>query len=47
MGPAAVVEGHIAADRGPGVGDGVVGPQVNFLILDRPPKPLDEDVVAP
>ena len=37
---------EVSADRGPGVGDGVVGPQVNLLILDRSPEPLDEDTAS-
>ena len=47
MGPAAVVEGQVAADRSPGVGDGIVGAQVDLFILDRSPEPLEEDVVPP
>lgn len=47
MGPAAIVEGHIAADRGAGLADGLVSLQVDLLVLDRAPEPLDEDVVAP
>src|SRR3954447_12743702 len=47
MGPAPIVEGEVPADRGAGRADGVVGPQVNLLVLDRPPQALDEDVVAP
>src|SRR5271168_3834509 len=43
----AVVEVQIAADRGPGLGDAVVGPQIDLLVFDRSPEPLDEDVVAP
>ena len=30
-----------------GLADRVVGPEINLLILDRSPEPLDEDVVAP
>ena len=47
MGPAPVVEGEIPSDRGMCRADGVVGSQVDLLVLDRPPQPLDEDVVAP
>ena len=42
-----VVEGQIFANRGSRVRDGVIGAQVNLLVLDGPPEPLDEDVVAP
>src|SRR3954462_11093633 len=47
MGPAPIVEGQIPADRGAGLADRVVGSEVDLLVLDRPPEPLDEDVVAP
>src|SRR3974390_1176870 len=43
----AVVEIQIPADRGAGLGDAVIGPQIDLLILYRSPEPLDEDVVAP
>jgi hypothetical protein len=42
-----IVEGQIFADRGAGVADGVVGPQVNLLIFDRSSQALDEHVVPP
>jgi hypothetical protein len=29
------------------LGDAVVDPEVDFLVIDRPPEPCDEDVVAP
>src|SRR4249919_541141 len=47
MRSAAVVEAEILADRGAGLGDRVVSSQVDLLVLDRSPEPLDEDVVAP
>src|SRR5215217_7396216 len=47
MRPAGVVEAEIAADRGTGLGDRVVSSEVDLLVLDRSPQPLDEDVVAP
>ena len=47
MRPLAVVEAEIPADRGAGFRDAGVGAQVDLLVLDRPPEPLDEDVVAP
>src|SRR3954463_4313692 len=47
VGSPSIVEGQIPADRGPGLADRVVGPEVDLLVLDRSPEPLDEDVVAP
>src|SRR5215210_2168838 len=47
MRSAAVVEAEILADRGAGLGDRIVSSQVDLLVLDRSPEPLDEDVVAP
>ncbi len=40
-----VVEGQIAADASAGLGHGLVGVEVDLLVFDRPPEPLDEDVV--
>ena len=47
MAAIAVVEIEVLGDVRPGVADAVVGSQVDTLILDRTPQPLDEDVVAP
>lgn len=47
MGTAGVVEGEVAADAGRDGRHGVVGVKVDLLVLERAPKPLDEDVVAP
>ena len=44
---AAIVEVEVAADRGTGLADVVVGPQVHLLIFDAAPQPLNEHVVAP
>ena len=41
-----IVEGEIAAERGAGFLDAVVGAQIDRLILDGPPQPLDEDIGA-
>ena len=41
-----IVEGQIAADASAGLGHSLVGMEINFLVFDRPPEPLDEDVVA-
>src|SRR3954468_6045496 len=47
MRSACVVEVEIPADRSTGLGDGAVSSEVDLLVLDRSPEPLDEDVVAP
>src|SRR5829696_9671787 len=47
MGSSSIVEGQVSADRGPGLADRVVGPEINLLVLDRSPESLNEDVVAP
>ena len=47
MRPSGIVEVEIATDRGAGVGDRVVGPEVDLLVFHRAPEPLDEDIVAP
>src|SRR5271169_2543722 len=43
----AVVEAQVTADRGAGLADAVVGPQIDLLVLDAAPQALDEHVVAP
>ena len=47
MRASAVVEAEVASDRAARLTDGIIGPQVDFLVLDRFPQTLDEDVVAP
>src|SRR5215213_8927792 len=47
MGSPSIVEGQVSPDRGAGLADRVVGPEINLLVLDRSPEPFDEDVVAP
>ena len=47
MRPLAVVELQIPTDRGARLADAVIGPEVDLLVFDRAPEPLDEDVVAP
>src|SRR3954468_1850979 len=47
MRSACVVEVEIPADRSTGLGDGAVSSEVDLLVLDRSPEPLDEDIVAP
>ena len=41
MGPCAVVDSEVTADRGPGLEDAGVGAKVNHLVFRRPLKPLD------
>ncbi len=43
----AIVKVEVSADRDAGVGHGVVGAQIDLLIFDAAPQPLDEHVVAP
>ena len=48
MGSLCVVEAiDVAAERGAGLGDICISPQVNFLVFECPPKPLDEHIVPP
>src|SRR5271165_3087826 len=47
MGALTIEEVEIPAQRRARLGDGVVGLEVDLLVLHRPPEPLDEDVVAP
>src|SRR3982751_4308224 len=47
MRSAGIVEAEVPADRGAGLADRVVGPEIDLLVLDRSPEPLDEDVVPP
>src|ERR1039458_970749 len=45
--PVGVVEGEVAGDAGPRLGDGGVRVEVDFFVLDGAPESFDEDVVAP
>ena len=47
MGPAAIIEVKIPADRSTGFADAVVGAHLHLLVFDAAPVPLDEHVVAP
>ena len=47
MGSFGVIEGQVFGQIGAGVGHIVIGPQIDFLVFDRLPQPLDKDVVAP
>jgi hypothetical protein len=42
-----IVGGQITADRGAGLADRAIGPQVNFVVFYRTPQALDEHVFAP
>jgi hypothetical protein len=42
MGPRAVAEAQGATDRGSGLRDVRAGPEVDLLVLHRPPEPLDD-----
>ena len=43
----AVVELEVAADFGSRFGDRLVGVQIDMLVFERAPQPLDEDIVGP
>lgn len=47
VGPPLVEEGEVARETCPHIRDGVVGVEVNLLVLDGAPEPFDEDVVPP
>ena len=47
MRAALIVEHEVLADAGPRIADAVIGMQIDLLVLDRLPEPLDEDVVSP
>ena len=47
MRSAAVVEVQVAADRSAGLADAAVGLEMNLLVFDAAPQPLDEDIVPP
>src|SRR5476649_1179873 len=42
-----IVEDEVTGQRGTGLADTVVSAQVDLLVFDRSPQPLDENVVAP
>jgi len=48
MRPSRIVEAlDVSPDRGPRLGDAIVGAQIDLLILDCSPEPFDKDVVSP
>ena len=42
-----IVEVEIAPDRRACLGSGVIGSEIDLLVFDAAPQPLDEDVVPP
>src|SRR6202011_1301755 len=40
-----IVEAEPGADAGPGLGDRRIGVEVDFLVFEAAPQPLDEDIV--
>lgn len=46
MGPARVVEGEAAVDPRGGGGDGVADVEIDFLVFQGAPEPLDKGMVA-
>ena len=42
-----IVKDQITADPSAGLGHNFEGPKINLLLIDRPPEPLDKDVVPP
>lgn len=47
MWASAILEGQISADASSGLGHCLVGVEIDLLVFDRPPEPLDEDIVPP
>ncbi len=43
----AIVKSQIPTNRGSRLGDTVVGPQIDLLVFDAAPEPLNKHVVAP
>ena len=42
----AIVEVEISADRATGLADAFIGSQIDLLVFDATPQPLDEHVVT-
>src|SRR5271166_5119229 len=47
MGPSAIIKTEIGADRSASLGHRIVGSEIHLFPFDRPPKPLDKDIVTP
>ena len=45
--PTLIEELKVTPQPRPHIGDGLVGAEVDLLVLDRAPEPFDKDVVAP
>src|SRR5260370_12349809 len=43
----AIVEAEISADRAAGLADAFISSQINLLVFDATPQPLNEHVVPP
>lgn len=47
VGPRAVIVGDPPADAGPGLRAGLEGVEIDALVFERAPEPLDEHVIEP
>ena len=47
MGPSAIIKTEIGTDRSASLGHRIVGSEIHLFPFDRPPKPLDKDIVTP
>jgi hypothetical protein len=47
MWPSGIIKFEVCSDRSPGLEHRVVGSEIYLLEFDRPPKPLDKDIVTP
>jgi hypothetical protein len=47
MWSSAAVETEVLAYVTPRLGHRVIGSEIYLLVFDRPPKPLDKDIVTP
>ena len=47
MRPFLIEEIQVATDLRASLGDSFIGSQIDLLVFERPPQPLDKDVVAP
>ncbi len=47
MRPDLIVEGHVARHPLLGVGDGLIGMEIDLFIFEAPPQPFDEHIIPP
>ena len=47
MRPDLIIEGHVAGHPALSVADRLIGMEIDFLIFETPPQPLDKDIVPP